>query len=222
MYVMIGFLLRVLAEIKAASLIRYLSGAGRVAFCILCSGATGVNAADWTPGNSPLFSRWARTVSPTNVWPEYPRPQMVRTEWLNLNGVWEYAFSEASANRPTSFNGQILVPFPVESGLSGVAQPLKPNGKLWYHRRFQVPKSWQGQRVWLNFGGVDWRCAVWVNQKLVGEHQGGYDAFSFNITPALNATGDQDILVCVTDPRRRQGPESRNAEAHPRHLRVFL
>src|SRR6185369_2220426 len=99
----------------------------------------------------------------------------------------------------------------VESGLSGVAQPLKTDGKLWYHRRFQVPKSWQGQRVWLNFGGVDWRCAVWINQKLVGEHQGGYDAFSFNITPALNATGDQDILVCVTDPT--EGDQARGKQS---------
>jgi hypothetical protein len=172
---------------------------------------SGSEAVDWMPANSPLFTPWAKSVSPTNAWSEYPRPQMVRQDWLNLNGLWEYAFTEEAANRQVRFNGQILVPFPVESGLSGLAQPLKPDGKLWYHRRVHIPDAWKGKRVRLNFGAVDWHCQVWVNEKLVGEHQGGYDAFSFNITSALKWTGEEDILVCVTDPTEGDQPRGKQS-----------
>jgi hypothetical protein len=182
-----------------------------VSGCLLLSQVRAADTAAWTLGTSPLYTRWAKTLNPTNVWTEYPRPQLVRKDWLNLNGVWDYVFMGGETNHPAHYQGHILVPFPVESGLSGVAQALKPDGKLWYHRHFQVPESWRGQRVWLNFGAVDWRCEVWVNQKRVGEHQGGYDAFSFNITPALNATADQDILVGVTDPTEGDQPRGKQS-----------
>ena len=178
---------------------------------VLLPAGRGMNAADWTPAHSPLFTRWASSVSPTNSWPDYPRPQLVRHDWLNLNGLWEYAFTDESASRPSRFQGQVLVPFPVESGLSGLGRPLKPNEKLWYHRRVQIPQAWQGQRVRLNFGAVDWRCQVWVNEKLVGEHQGGYDAFSFSITSALKWTGEEDILVCVVDPTEGDQPRGKQS-----------
>ena len=178
--------------------------------CLLIASAAAA-AADWSPASSPLFTRWAKDVTPTNVLPEYPRPQLVRGDWLNLNGLWDYALTGDTTNPPAQFSGQILVPFPVESGLSGVAQPLKPEGKLWYHRRVKIPGEWSGRRVRLNFGAVDWRCQVWVNQKPVGEHQGGYDTFSFNITPALNGNGQAEILICVTDPTEGDQPRGKQA-----------
>jgi hypothetical protein len=178
---------------------------------LLAMGRSAV-AAEWSPDRSPLFTRWGKSVSPTNVWAEYPRPQLVRNEWLNLNGLWEYAFTQGGVtNAPSHFSGQILVPFPVESGLSGVARPLTQDGKLWYRRRVTIPASWQGQRVRLHFGAVDWRCEVWVNQVLVGDHKGGYDTFTFDISRALNWKSEEELLVCVTDPTEGDQPRGKQA-----------
>lgn len=154
----------------------------------------------WHPAKAPLMTRWAAEVGPTNAWPEYPRPQLVRPDWANLNGLWDYAISPDSADQPPSFDGKILVPFPVESALSGVMTHFDENSKLWYHRAFSVPASWRGRRVRLHFGSVDWRCRVWVNGHEIGEHQGGYDAFTFDITDALRWNGGEDLVVCASDP----------------------
>src|SRR4029450_4677688 len=101
-------------------------------------------ADDWKPASSPLMTRWAKDVSPDNAHPEYPRPQMVRKDWLNLNGLWDYAIRPTEERRPGggSFDGQILVPFPIESALSGVMKPVPPDQRLWYRRMFTVPKEW--------------------------------------------------------------------------------
>ena len=159
----------------------------------------GVPAATWQPANGPLKTRWAKDVSPENAHPEYPRPQMVRKQWLNLNGLWDLAIV-GKDEKPSGFPNRILVPFPVESALSGVMKPVGENDRLWYRRTFEVPKKWQGQRVWLHFGAVDFQATVTVNGREVGQHRGGYDGFGFDITDALNKGGPNELLVAVWDP----------------------
>lgn len=157
-------------------------------------------AAEWKPGAAPLMTRWAKDVSPQNALPEYPRPQMVRQEWLNLNGLWQLDLTAgesdaAPVGKPLART--ILVPYPVESALSGVMQSAE---RVWYRRTFQVPASWKGNRVLLHFGAVDWEATVFVNGKELGTHRGGYDAFSFDITEALTASAEQELIVKVFDP----------------------
>lgn len=151
------------------------------------------------PPNAPLVTRWAKEVDPAHPLPEYPRPQMVRAEWMNLNGVWEYAEAKKAESPPFGkrLGGTILVPFPIESALSGVMRHVD---RLWYRRTFEVPKKWSGQRVLLHFGAVDWETSVYVNGSPVGSHRGGYDPFSFDITDALRKNNFQEILVGVFDP----------------------
>ena len=157
--------------------------------------------ADWKPADGPLMTKWARDVSPDNVHAEYPRPQMVRERWLNLNGLWDYAIRPKDDGQPKEFDGRILVPFPVESALSGVMKPVGPDNRLWYRRTLDIPKEWgEGNRILLNFGAVDWDTTVWVNGMKVGNHQGGYDPFTFDITHALRPAGPQEIVVSVWDP----------------------
>ena len=150
-----------------------------------------------------LKTPWTDQVDPKLPWPEYPRPQMIRDRWLNLNGPWEYAITQLDDPQPDQFTGQILVPFPLESALSGVEQPLQPEERLWYRRSFALPEDWAGSQILLHFGAVDWACQVWVNGIQAGEHTGGYDPFSFNITGALQP-GENELLVAVTDPTDSQ------------------
>ncbi len=156
--------------------------------------------AEWKPADGPLFTRWAKEVSPKNALPEYPRPQMVRKRWQNLNGLWDYAIKPEKDKLPEKFDGQILVPYPVESALSGVMKRVGKDNRLWYRRTFEVPKDWNGEAVLLNFGAVDWDTTVWVNGKEVGKHRGGYDAFSIDISRALKDSGPQEIVLSVWDP----------------------
>lgn len=131
--------------------------------------------------------------------PEYPRPQMLRPDWMNLNGTWEYSILPIPAPAPREFQGRILVPFPVESLLSGVQKPLRPDERLWYRRTFSIPAGWQGQRILLHFGAVDYACEVWVNGNAAGTHTGGYLPFSMDITDHLQ-NGENILMVGVTDP----------------------
>ena len=131
---------------------------------------------DWQPAEGPLQTRWTHQVSPENVLPEYPRPQMVRPDWLNLNGLWELAITTKGAERPVEFHDTILVPFPVESALSGIMTKVQETERIWYRREFEVPDGWHGRRLLLHFGAVDWEAQVYVNGEEVGQHQGGYDA----------------------------------------------
>ncbi len=157
------------------------------------------SGADWKPAESTLTTPWTANVSPGNVLPEYPRPQMVRKQWTNLNGLWDYAIQDKERKQPATFSGSILVPFAVESSLSGVKQPVTPEQKLWYRRSFRTPKVRNGH-VLLHFGAVDWRTEVFVNGKLVGQHQGGYDPFTFDITSALKKdASEQELAVSVWD-----------------------
>jgi hypothetical protein len=156
--------------------------------------------ATWQPAHGPLLTRWAKDVSPKNAHREYPRPQMVRKDWQNLNGLWDYALTARDAPPPAKWDGQILVPFPIESALSGVMQRVYETNRLWYHRTFRIPREWKGRNILLNFGAVDWEAKVSVNGKEVSSHRGGYDGFSFDITDALNPSGEQEIVVMVWDP----------------------
>jgi beta-galactosidase/beta-glucuronidase len=176
---------------------RILVIAGVILTVPLCVPQT--SAASWQPAAGPLKTRWAKDVSPENAHPEYPRPQMVRQDWLNLNGLWDFAITSKDATRAT-FQKQILVPFPVESALSGVMRPVSENDRIWYRREFEVPRKWKGRRVLLHFGAVDFEATVWVNGKEIGQHRGGYDAFSFDITDALNPSGPNELIVTAWDP----------------------
>ena len=155
---------------------------------------------DWSPVQGDIMTRWAKKVTPGKTLPEYPRPQLVRKDWKNLNGLWEYAILPQAESPPDTFDGKILVPFPIESALSGVKKPVGEENKLWYRCTFEVPQQWSNHRIIINFGAVDWETTVWVNGKEVGYHRGGYDAFSFDITDALIGEGVQQIIVTVWDP----------------------
>lgn len=156
--------------------------------------------ADWKPVPGHIMTRWANEVDSAKPLPEYPRPQMTRSEWLNLNGLWDYSISEKTAVTLPPAEAQILVPFPIESALSGVKKPLLPNQRLWYRRTFTTPDRWKGQRILLHFGAVDWHATVFVNGKPAGEHKGGYTPFSFDITSYLSPSAEQELVVAVTDP----------------------
>jgi beta-galactosidase/beta-glucuronidase len=164
---------------------------------LICS-ATCVFA-QWDPSKDKIRTKWAEEVNPTNVLPEYPRPAMERPQWSNLNGLWDYAILPAGAAEPGTFDGKILVPFAVESNLSGVEKRLGKKNELWYKRTFTVPSAWKGKSVLLHFGAVDWKAEVFVNNIKVGMHQGGYTPFSFDITPFLTQ-GEQKLVVKVWDP----------------------
>lgn len=151
------------------------------------------------PVKGPLETRWAAQVSQSQPWPEYPRPQMVRDRWLNLNGPWQLDFDRPMDSVPAGVElaGKVLVPFPIESALSGVKRHAD---RVWYRRTFEVPMEWEGKRVLLHFGAVDWEATVYVNGKELGTHRGGYDGFSFDITDVLRRRGQQELVVRVLDP----------------------
>ena len=153
---------------------------------------------EWTPVGDRIMTFWGENLDPENVLPEYPRPQLVRDRWINLNGLWEYAITPVDAV-PEKMDGHILVPFAVESALSGVGRSVTENDALWYEREFSVPKDWAGSRIMLNFGAVDWKAEVYVNDELAGCHTGGYAPFSFDVTDLLLQGKTNSLKVKVTD-----------------------
>lgn len=157
----------------------------------------------WKPAGEKIKTSWAQTIDPARVLPEYPRPIMERAAWKNLNGLWEYAITDRGENRPEKADGQILVPFAVESSLSGVGKRVGDDKELWYNRSFEVPAAWKNEHVLLHFGAVDWQADVWVNDIKVGSHTGGYTPFSFDITAALQSKGNNRLTVRVWDPTDR-------------------
>lgn len=160
---------------------------------------------------SVLKTPWAEDLDPSAPLPEYPRPQLVRDAWQNLNGQWDFAILPKGSSPETGFAGKITVPFAVESLLSGVQKTVGPENELWYERTFDLGLDRKGKRVMLNFGAVDWEAEVWVNDKQAGKHKGGYDAFSFDITELLVKGKTQKIRVRVWDPSD-SGPQPRGKQ----------
>ncbi|MBR5101286.1 MAG: beta-galactosidase [Bacteroidales bacterium] len=172
----------------------------KLAFLLLILGITctfSVSAQPWQPAGDRIRTPWADQVNPAAPLPEYPRPLMQRTEWMNLNGLWDYAVlpNGSFLEKP---DGKILVPYCIESSLSGVGRTVGTDENLWYQRHFSIPKGWKGQRVLLHFGAVDWKADIWVNGVKAGSHTGGYTPFSLDITDALQA-GDNTLTVKVWD-----------------------
>jgi hypothetical protein len=173
--------------------------AGFVAL-FLAAGRPGAADDPWKPAAGPLMTRWAKDVSPERALPEYPRPQLVRKDWLNLNGLWDHAIRPRAEAAPAAFDGKILVPFPVESALSGVMTKVGEANRIWYRRTFTVPGDWRNRRTLLHFGAVDWEAEVAVNGKVIGAHRGGYGEVTFDVTDALKPSGPQEVVVAVWDP----------------------
>jgi beta-galactosidase/beta-glucuronidase len=167
--------------------------------------------AQWQLIKDKITTPWAEKVDPKAVLPEYPRPQLVRGNWQNLNGVWNYAIRPKTENEPATYDGAILVPFAVESALSGVSKTVGKDSILWYKNIITIDKALKGKQILLHFGAVDWQAEVFVNGKSAGKHEGGFDPFTFNITSLLKSGTKQEIKVKVWDPTD-DGPQPRGKQ----------
>ncbi len=169
-------------------------------FTILLFSACNRQENSWIIAENPILTEWAAQVDPTIPWNVYPRPDLKRDDWMNLNGLWDYSISEIGSAMPISWEGKILVPYPVESALSGVKRRVNEDEVIWYRREFKVPKKWRNQRIILNFEASDWETTVWVNGELVGSHKGGYSPFSMEITKYAERDRSIELIVSVWDP----------------------
>ncbi len=167
-----------------------------------------ISQSKWSIVSGKIKSPWADSVNPSNVLPDYPRPQMQRSAWVNLNGFWQYAIlpKTIDENIPSSFQGNILVPFAIESTLSGVGKTVGKDSILWYQRTISIPSNKKNKKVLLHFGAVDWRSDIYVNGNKIATHEGGYDPFTIDITNALKKGANQQLAVRVWDPTD-QGPQ---------------
>jgi len=170
------------------------------ALCLLTSAALTVQAQTWKPVGNKIKTAWANSVDPANPLPEYPRPILARDAWRNLNGLWDYAITPKGAGIPQTFEGKILVPFAVESALSGVQRTVGDAQELWYRRTLAIPPEWKNKRILLNFGAVDWKADVWIDDVKIGSHTGGYTPFSFDLSPYVAPRGTHTLTVRVFDP----------------------
>ncbi len=189
---------------------------------IAIANSMGVEKVGWQMANVPITTVWAEKVNPQLPHPEYPRPQMVRNGWVNLNGLWDYAITDRQQDKiPRNWDGKILVPFPLESALSGVGKPLEAHQYLWYRRTFTTPKLTNGSRLLIHFGAVDWEAVVFVNGIEVGKHRGGYDSFTFDITDFVKVGENEpnELIVRVWDPTedgvQARGKQMRKAMREP-------
>ena len=180
---------------------------------LLISATLSANAqeSNWHLLKDKITTPWAEKVDPKAPLPEYPRPQLVRANWQNLNGLWSYAIVPKAVTGPAKYTGEILVPFAVESALSGVGKTVGKDSMLWYKTTISLNKTIKGKDVLLHFGAVDWRTEVFVNGKSAGIHEGGFDPFTFNITPYLKGGSKQEIKVSVWDPTD-DGPQPRGKQ----------
>jgi beta-galactosidase/beta-glucuronidase len=177
---------------------------------VISSVATFSQPTSWKIAGNRILTPWAEKVNPSSPLSEYPRPQMVRNTWKNLNGLWDYAIRPKAEAMPNSYEGKILVPFAVESALSGVGKTVGKDSILWYKTAFTIPSSMKGKNILLHFGAVDWQTEVYVNGKKVGTHEGGFDPFSFDISSAVQK-GNQQLEVRVWDPTD-DGPQPRGKQ----------
>ncbi len=171
--------------------------------CVLSLLFPGKIFSQWKPVAGKIATQWAADVTPNNTLPEYPRPQLTREgNWKNLNGIWQYAILPKNdlATIPNMFQGDILVPFAVESSLSGVGKRVGKDNVLWYNRTVEILNNKKNNKTLLHFGAVDWYAKVFVNGVKVGEHKGGYDPFSIDVTSALKKGSRQTISIQVWDP----------------------
>ncbi|HLT89251.1 MAG TPA: glycoside hydrolase family 2 TIM barrel-domain containing protein [Sphingobacterium sp.] len=161
----------------------------------------------WKLAGDKIVSPWAEDLNVDRPLNDYPRPQLVRENWQNLNGLWQYCIQEGKLGaKPDAYDGEILVPFAVESALSGVGKTVGKENTLWYRRTFTIDKSWRNKPLILHFGAVDWLAEIYINGQKVGRHQGGFTPFSFDISAYLNKFGEQEIVVAVWDPTN-EGPQ---------------
>lgn len=185
-----------------------------ICFTFLAS-ITYAQPSTWKMVDGHISTPWAAQLNPAIPLPEYPRPQLVRENWLNLNGLWQYSIKPRTESAPKSFEGNILVPFPVESALSGVGKSVGKENRIWYRRTVTLPASYKNKLALLHFGAVDWECEVYVNGKKAGAHRGGYDPFTLDISPYLKS-GVQEILIGVWDPSD-EGPQPRGKQVTKPH-----
>ena len=152
----------------------------------------------WSPAGDRIKTKWGKELDPKKVWQEYPRPQLERDNWVNLNGMWSYSIRDDDGLKPEKPDGEILVPFPIESSLSGVMKEFTDRDILWYEREFELKKEWGNKNILLHFGAVDWKCELFINEYKIGEHTGGYSPFYFDITKRVKV-GKNNIVLKVID-----------------------
>jgi hypothetical protein len=177
-------------------LVKSLTILSLIVLCVACSHKEEIN---WKIAENPIITDWAKDVDPLKPWAQYPRPDMVRPEWMNLNGMWNYAITP-KGKKPDRWDGSILVPYPPESALSGIRRKVTEKENLWYKRTFNIPDGWEKKHILLNFEACDWETTIWVDGKEAGTHKGGYDPFSFDITALIGKSKLHELLVCVWDP----------------------
>ena len=156
------------------------------------------NIWNWSPAGDKIKTKWGKNIDPKTVWQEYPRPQLERNDWLNLNGIWSYSIRDSEGLKPEKHDGKILIPFSIESSLSGVMGSFTEKQFLWYEREFEIPDKWKNKTILLHFGAVDWKCILYINEFKIGEHVGGYSSFYFDITKRLKE-GKNKIILQVID-----------------------
>lgn len=182
-----------------------------VIILIFFTGSMVAQNSGWKPAGDKITTKWTASVNPLKPLPEYPRPQMVRDQWINLNGLWDYAITTVTDAFPGKYQGKILVPFAIESALSGVKKAVGPDSILWYRTKFSITSAMKGKNILLHFGAIDWGSTIYINGMKVGVHKGGYDPFSFDITQLVKKGGQHQLDIRVSDPGDK-GPQPRGKQ----------
>ncbi|MCK5821347.1 MAG: chitobiase/beta-hexosaminidase C-terminal domain-containing protein [Bacteroidales bacterium] len=168
--------------------------------CLLFACNDSDSVSNWQMKESSIMTTWASEVDEDSPWNVYPRPYLERDNWTNLNGLWEYAITNTNSERPIEMDGEILVPYPVESAISGVMQRVSKDDLIWYKRELNTRKLKKSEHLILHFEAVDWHSTIWIDDKKIGEHKGGYSHFSFDITDYINPSRKQELWLSVWDP----------------------